>query len=191
MNWNAHSNLDGAHAFLSPSKYHWIRYDEEKLRSTYANYLATLRGTELHKFAADAIRMRRRQIRNNDTVNMYINDAIGYRLSPETPLFYSDNCFGTSDTIGFNEKQRLLRIHDLKTGVIPAHMEQLEVYAALFLLEYGARLNIARPQDIDMELRIYQNGDKVVENPDPVAIEEIMDTIVESDKIIDEMQQEE
>lgn len=71
--------------------------------------------------------------RLNKTLNAYVNDAIGYKMIPEQILFYSDNCFGTADAIVF--RNGLLRIHDLKTGVIPAHMEQLEVYAALFCLE--------------------------------------------------------
>lgn len=30
----------------------------------------------------------------------------------------------------------MLRIHDLKTGISPVHMDQLLIYAALFCLEY-------------------------------------------------------
>lgn len=64
-------------------------------------------------------------------MNMYVNDAISFRMVPEQILFYSENCFGTADTIVF--RNGTLRIHDLKTGVVPAHMEQLEIYAALFV----------------------------------------------------------
>ena len=75
--------------------------------------------------------------------------SIGFKLTPEQVLYYSSNCFGTADAISFKDK--FLRIHDLKTGVIPAHVEQLEIYAALFCLEYKVK-----PQDIGMELRLYQ-----------------------------------
>lgn len=185
MNWNTHLDLDGQHAFLSPSKYYWINYDTEKLRLSYEKHLATLRGTELHAYAEQAIRLKRRQPRNSDTVNMYINDAIGYGMRPEQPLVYSGNCFGTADAIAYNEKQKMLRIHDLKTGELPAHMQQLKIYAALFFLEYGGRLGI-EPGTVNTELRIYQSGEVLVENPDPAELERIMDTIIDADEIIQE-----
>ena len=31
MIFNNHSNLEGQHAFLGASKYHWINYDETKV----------------------------------------------------------------------------------------------------------------------------------------------------------------
>lgn len=189
MNWNTHSDLDGQHAFLSPSKYHWINYDQEKLRLAYEKHLATLRGTELHAYAEQAIRLKRRQPRNSDTVNMYINDAIGYGMQPEQPLVYSGNCFGTADAIAYNEKQKTLRIHDLKTGEIPAHMQQLKIYAALFFLEYGSQIQ-AGPEEVSVELRIYQSGEVLVENPDAMEIIRIMDTIVDSDEVIVEARRE-
>ena len=86
-------------------------------------------------------------------------------------LFYSENCFGTTDAIVF--RNRMLRIHDLKTGVIPAHMEQLEIYAALFCLEYKIK-----PADIDIELRIYQSNQILYENPTAEIIVPIMDKII-------------
>ena len=90
---------------------------------------------------------------------MYVNDAIGFKLRPEQILYYSPNCFGTADAIDL--RGDLLRIHDLKTGKVPAHIEQLMIYAALFCLEYGIK-----PSDIDTELRIYQGDDILVENYD-------------------------
>ena len=44
-----HSHRD--HAFLSPSKYHWIRYDKEKLVKAFYNYMAVEKGTKLHEIA--------------------------------------------------------------------------------------------------------------------------------------------
>ena len=109
-----------------------------------------------------------------------MNDAIGFRMVPEQILYYSDNCFGTADAIIF--KNNFLRIHDLKTGIIPAHMEQLRIYAALFCLEYKVK-----PGEIDMELRIYQNDEIIVDIPTAEDIAPIMDRIVVSDKIITKM----
>ena len=34
VNFNNHYNLEGQHAFLSASNYHWINYDEEKIEKT-------------------------------------------------------------------------------------------------------------------------------------------------------------
>lgn len=182
MRFNDHYNLEGQHAFLGASKYHWINYDEEKISTAYKNFLATQRGTELHAFAAECIRLGQKLKGTSNTLSMYVNDAVGYGMTPEVVLYYSENCFGTADAINFNEKKSFLRIHDLKTGVIPAHMEQLEIYAALFCLEYNVK-----PSDIGMELRLYQNDDILVHNPEPNEIEKIMNTIVIFDKKIDKI----
>lgn len=184
MIFNKHSNLEGCHAFLGASKYHWINYDETKLAESYTRALAAQRGTELHAFAAQCIKLKQKLPRSNKTLNMYVNDAIGYRMTPEQVLYYSPNCFGTADAISFNNK--LLRIHDFKSGVVPAHMEQLMVYASLFCLEYGVR-----PGEIDFELRIYQSDDIFVANPTVEEVAPIMDKIVTFDKIIDEIRREE
>lgn len=133
MNFNRHFELEGLHAFLGPSKYHWLNYSEEKMADSYLNFLAAQRGTELHAFAAQCIRLGQKLPKSQKTLNMYVNDAIGFRMTPEQPLFYSENCFGTADAISF--RKDILRIHDYKSGAIPAHIEQLEIYAALFCLE--------------------------------------------------------
>ena len=184
MKFNNHKNLEGCHAFLGASKYHWINYNPDKVAASYRSYLATLKGTELHEFAAKCIQLGQKLPKSKKTLNMYVNDAIGYRMTPEQVLYYSDNCFGTADSISF--KDNLLRIHDLKTGVTPAHMEQLEIYAALFCLEYKIK-----PADIDIELRIYQSDDILVFNPTVEDIVPIMDKIITSDKIISKIKTEE
>ena len=184
MNFNKHSNLEGQHAFLGASKYHWIYYSEEKVAESYSKFLATLKGTELHDFAAQCIRLRQKLPKSPKTLNMYVNDAIGFKMTPEQPLYYSDNCFGTADTICFRDN--LLRIHDFKSGVIKAHMEQLRIYAALFCLEYKIK-----PGNIDMELRIYQSNDIAIENPTAEIIVPIMDKIITFDKIINRKRAEE
>ena len=141
------------------------------------NFLAVERGTRLHAFAAEAIRLGQKLPKSSKTLNMYVNDAIGFKMVPEQILYYSDNCFGTADTIAY--RNRLLRIHDLKTGEVPAHMEQLMVYAALFCLEYKVD-----PSNIEMELRIYQSDDILIHNTTFEEIQPIMDKIIEFDKII-------
>lgn len=146
--------------------------------------LAKQRGTELHEFAAQCIKLRQKLPKSNKTLNMYVNDAIGYRMYPEQVLYYSDNCFGTADSIVF--KDGLLRIHDLKTGVTPAHMEQLFIYDALFCLEYRIK-----PGEIQIENRIYQSDDILVANPTIEDIAPIIDRIITSDKIIEKIKQQE
>ena len=180
MNFKKHSSLEGKHAFLGASKYHWINYDNDKLIESYSKFQATLNGTILHDFACQCITLGQKLPKSQKTLNMYVNDAIGFKMKPEQVLYYSDNCFGTADAIVF--RNNLLRIHDLKTGVTRAHMEQLEIYAALFCLEYNKK-----PSDIDMELRIYQNNEIIVHNPTVEDILPIMDKIITFDKLIDRM----
>lgn len=184
MIFQKHSNLEGQHAFLGASKYHWINYDEAKVAESYANYLAKEKGTKLHDFAAQCISLGQKLPRSQKTLNMYVNDAIGFKMRPEQILYYSDNCFGTADAICF--RHNMLRIHDLKTGVIPAHMEQLLIYAALFCLEYRMK-----PSQIDMELRIYQSDDIMIHNPCADEIEPIMNKIIAFDKVISRIKSEE
>lgn len=184
MNFNKHSNLLGQHAFLGASKYGWINYDSDHLKMAWRNSMATKRGTELHDLAAKCIRLNQRLPRSDKTLNMYVNDAIGYKMTPEQPLFYSENCFGTCDAISF--RKNFLRIHDLKTGVTPAHMEQLLIYASLFCLEYGMK-----PSNIETELRIYQSDEIIGYIPEPEEIVHIMDKIVYFDNLIKELKAEE
>lgn len=178
MIFNNHSGLTGQHAFLGPSKYHWINYDLEKLDVVYRNARMAARGVELHAFAHHAIRLRIRLPETGQSLNAYVNDAIGFRMASEQILYYTENCFGTADTIAFSSD--LLRIHDLKTGVITGSMHQLEIYAALFCLEYGIR-----PGEIGMELRIYQNDEVLYHVPDVDVIAHIMSTIITFDRRID------
>ena len=184
MNFINHSNLEGQHAFLGASKYHWINYDEAKVAEVYSTFRAKEKGTMLDEFAAQCIRLGQKLPRSQKTLNMYVNDAIGYRMTPEVLLYYSDFCFGTADAISF--RNNLLRIHDYKSGVIPAHIEQLMIYAALFCLEYRVK-----PASIDMELRIYQSDDILIHTPSPEEIEAICNKIITFDKIITKIKNEE
>lgn len=182
MQWNDHSRLVGQHAFLGASKYHWLNYDTQRLVDTFMSCQAKEKGTRLHAFAAECINLKQKLPKSKKTLNAYVNDAIGFRMDPEQVLFYSENCFGTADAIAFNDKDNFLRIHDLKTGAVPAHMEQLFIYDALFCLEYRVH-----PQDIQIENRIYQNDDVFTVNPTEAEIKPIMDKIIEFDKIITEL----
>ena len=183
MIFNTHSQLVGRHALLSASKYAWTNYDDEKLERVFLASLAAQRGTELHAFAHNAIRLGIRLPDTPKTLNLYVNDAIGYRMSTEQILYYSDNCFGTADTIAF--RRGTLRISDLKTGVTHTSERQLEVYSALFCLEYRMK-----PFEIEIELRIYQNDEVQVFDVDPDLITHIMDKIIMFDRRIESLRME-
>ena len=184
MNFEKHSNVEGLHAFLGASTFHWINYDEDKLEERFRNHLATLKGTELHDVASHLIKLGIKLPENEKTLNRFVNDAIGFKMSSEQVLYYSMNCFGTADAISFRNGE--LRIHDLKTGKVPAHMEQLLVYAALFCLEYKYK-----PSEITIELRIYQNDDILICNPTAEDVVPIMDKIITFDKLINKIKREE
>lgn len=184
MIFRDHHNLDGLHAFMGASKYHWVNYDDEKMIQSYHNMTAAQRGTELHDFAARCIKLKQRLPKSKKTLNAYVNDAIGFRMVPEQILYYSENCFGTADAISFKDNK--LRIHDLKTGTGPVSKLQLEIYAALFCLEYAYK-----PGLIEMELRIYQNDEVLIHSPEADEILPIMDKIVHFDQLINKCKQEE
>lgn len=186
MEFNKHSELEGKHAYLSASKPYWLRDEPEQLIARVEKSNAAALGTRLHAFACEAIKLRQKMEANGKTVNRYVNDCIGFRMTPEQPLMYSYYAFGTPDALSFRKEAdgtRVLRIFDLKTGTGPVKFEQLLVYAAYFNLEYGGKLKF-KPMDIAYELRIYQNDDFEVYIPEPEEIVYCMSRIIESDKII-------
>lgn len=182
MLWNSHLLLKDQHAFLGASKYHWVNYDDEKLDTTYLNWQAAQKGTEIHDLASKLITLGIKLPRSNKTLNLYVNDAIGFKMKPEQTLFYSINCFGTADAICFRDN--FLRIHDLKTGKSPVSMKQLEIYTALFCLEYHID-----PNTIDIELRLYHLDDIIVYTPHIEDIRYIMDKIIIFDKRLENLKQ--
>lgn len=120
---------------------------------------------------------------------MYINQCLQYKMHSEVVLFYSPNAFGTVDAIAY--RHRRLRISDLKTGVTRASEHQLEVYAALFCLEYKVDPFSMR----DIELRIYQDAQVKLWSVSnglvtPAFIKGIMDKIVFFDAIINDLRKE-
>lgn len=187
MRFNNHYNLEGLHAPFSASQSSWLRYDDEKAVETYINRKAAETGTKLHKWAKDTIDLRIKQPRSNKTLYAYVNDAIGFKMSTEVVLFYTERFFGTADAISY--RNGVLRIHDLKTGKvgkIETHLEQLEIYAALFCLEYKVK-----PGDIEFELRVYKNDEVVIHKPTAEDILPIMDKIVHLNKILEQIDYEE
>ena len=181
MFFNKHTNLEGLHAPFGASKSSWLRYSDDKIVEVYNNLQAAEMGTRLHEWAKQTIDLGIKQSRSKKTIYSYVNDAIGFNMSTEVVLFYSENFFGTADAISF--RNNFLRIHDLKTGRRPVHMEQLEIYAALFCLEYKVK-----PGDIRMELRIYQNDEILVHEPTAEDILPIMDKIVHVNKMLEKIE---
>ena len=184
MQFNIHSHLWNKHAFLSASKYHWVNYSPEQLIKRYEAVAAAAKGTEIHAHAAWLIENRHKMANHKKALNMFVNDAIGFRMSPELVLYYSDNCFGTADALSYTEVpdgKDILRIHDLKTGTTPVKMTQLEVYAAMFCLEYGKI-----PSELEIYCAIYQGNAVIPHIPDPQVIVDIMVTIVDHDKTLNE-----
>ena len=206
MLWNDHSRdiKKGDHAFLGASKHSWLNYDEEQLEIAWKRQYATLKGTVLHELASSLIDNKIKLLRKDthlvllyllengvprsvidlDAIMMnlipYVEDGIGYRMRTEQVLYYSDNCFGTTDAIIFDEKKSLLRIHDYKSGVTPVQITQLIIYDALFCLEYDVK-----PGEIEHDLRIYQDGEIIGDQPTAPVILETMDKIVRFDRMID------
>lgn len=181
MIFNKHTNLEGLHAPFGASKSSWLRYDDNKAIEYLQNIRAAELGTRLHAWAAETIKLGLKQPKSKKTIYAYVNDAIGFKMDTEVVLFYSPNFFGTADAISF--RNGVLRIHDLKTGSTPVKMEQLEIYAALFCLEYKIK-----PGEIQMELRIYQKDEILVHNPTAEDILPIMDKIIHLNKIIENIE---
>lgn len=187
MKFYDHKNLAGCHAPFTASQSSWLRYDDDKVIEVYNNKKSAAMGTRLHAWAAETIALGLKQPKSKKTICAYVNDAIGFKMDTEVVLFYSERFFGTADAICF--RNGMLRIHDLKTGKIGKiedHMEQLEVYTALFCLEYKVR-----PGDINIELRVYKNDEVIAWNPTAEDIVPIMDKIVHLDKLLQKIDREE
>ena len=193
MKFYNHHNLAGLHAPFPASQSAWIRYDDEKAKEVYSRQKAAERGSRLHAWAKETIDLGIKQPRSNKTLYAYVNDAIGFKMSTEVVLFYSDRFFGTADAISFRKNREtgnnILRIHDLKTGVVGdpnKHFEQLKVYAALFCLEYKFK-----PHEIDISLGVYKKDEVAFCEPDPEEIVSIMNKIIHFDKLLAKMDDEE
>ena len=193
MDFYKHYNLEGLHAPFAASQSAWIRYDDEKAREVYERKKSAELGTRLHAWAKDTIDLGIKQPKSNKTLYAYVNDAIGFKMTTEVVLFYSDRFFGTADAISFRKNPKtgrsILRIHDLKTGVVgeaEKHFEQLKVYAALFCLEYKIK-----PAEIDISLGVYKKDEVAFCEPDPEEIIFIMNRIIHLDKLLVKIDNEE
>lgn len=219
MNFEKHSNLEGYHATFSPSNCRtWIGKEDEAVLDMHVRSYAQQLGTAFHDIARKHIKRRTKVTKSNrneivlsliedygipyyviemnpnfdnmyNTFMLYTNDCIGFRMVPEQILYHSNLCFGTTDAINSLDqilKTKVLRIHDLKTGVMPAHMEQLYVYAALFCLEYKMK-----PEDLQIELRLYQNGEMLNYIPEAEEIVEVMEQIKRVDSEVQKLIMEE
>ena len=204
MKWNDHLKLKNTHALFSPSTGGWEKYDADRLQERYYTSFAADIGTAIHEEAMWHISKRvpvkaaakgelklelyKRPNIPDDVIDVldfdpifknymsYVNDAIGFRMDPEVILYSSDLCYGTADAISFRDN--FLRIHDLKTGTTPAHIEQLFKYAAVFCFEYKVD-----PRKIQTELRIYQLNDILVANPTTDEIMPYIDQITRINKL--------
>lgn len=115
-----------------------------------------------------------------ETIMLFVNDAIGFRMDSEVILVYDENyAFGTADAFTCDERTKTIRVGDLKTGSHPVKMTQLLLYAAYFCLEY--RKN---PKEYKFELRVYQNGEITEYFPMSEEIEEHMKKIVYATDIL-------
>lgn len=185
MRFKRHSALAEMHAQLSPSSYHWLRYDDDKFDAWYIAKLQAQRGVEQHEYAQRAIQLGILQKESPAALNRYINDSIRWKLKPEQILFYSVHCFGTADACGFDEVKRIWRVSDYKSGKSRASMDQLKSYTGLFCLEYDYD-----PFSISMEMRIYQGKTPREELADPHEIMVVMDRIKTRSARIDELREE-
>jgi len=202
------------HALFSPSQPAWLNYDDDDLINAYCNSHRAALGTEIHEWSSAQIKLSNKVsnikeiekgvkthifekytgtgadygkmlLENMDylpheiypTVKLFVNDSIGYRMSSEQKIEYSDLCWGTSDAITCVDNK--LFIFDLKTGSRPAKETQLLVYAALFCLQEHTK-----PNELEIETRIYQNGDALITNPPSDVIYDIMSKIVHLDSVI-------
>lgn len=212
MTFTKHSDKVGKHAMLSPSSWRWVRDTPDELIKRLASQYMPVIGTNLHEIACKhikyCIKMNKYDRKNVllellakgvpsiildaldfdlifENLMLYVNDCIGFKMTPEVVLMYSDNMWGSTDAICFDERAHMLRIHDYKSGFGQVYMEQVMIYEALFCLEYQVR-----PEDIENELRIYQANSILYHNPTPDEINEIMDQIVMGDRILQQLKQE-
>lgn len=181
MEYVDHSELIGKHAaVLSASQNSWLNYTPEKLKNVFLNKKRSEEGTRLHALASELVQLRIKVAPLKKAFNLFVNDAIGFKMDSEIVLAYSYNCFGTTDAISFKKKH--LQIHDLKTGIHKASFTQLNVYVALFCLEYNQD-----PFKISIEERIYQGSGYEINIPEPEMIRAVMDKIVEFDKVLEQV----
>ena len=203
MIWHDYSKLKGTHAFCSASNFSWRNYDLAKLEQVKINSYAAPIGTALHEYAANNITRRFKMTKADKhsvlrylvvdkkfpakavdidyifpNLMAYVNDGIGYGMSPEVILYYSPHFFGTADCISFEND--VLQISDLKTGKSEPSFKQLENYAALFCLDYKVK-----PRDIKQIIfRLYHGEELMIAEPPSDILKPIIDQITEFNKFL-------
>lgn len=208
MIFKDYSDYEGKHALLGASKHSWLNYDDGQIARSYIMSFSQQIGTLVHEYAKDKIIYRQPMEDNRSERNAlllhllkngipcfvipidnlfynlmpYVNDAIGFKMTPEKVLYYSDYSFGTADAISYG--RNVLRIHDLKTGSTPASMDQLMIYAAWFFLNYKKEVNFQKSRT---ELRIYQNQEVIVHTPSNQEISAVMDKVIHGVMVIEKM----
>lgn len=183
MEWNDHWRLEGRHATLSPSGYHWLNYDADKMRRVTWNNYSKEDGTKMHELASNMILYNIMPEDNENALNQFVIDALTMfkePMSSEILLYYSDECFGTADAIYYDKEKKHLQVHDLKTGVSKPSFKQLWIYCALFCLEYDKK-----PEKMTFECRLYQLGAMDIDAPGPKDIRNIMNQIVSMSNVIE------
>lgn len=110
---------------------------------------------------------------------MFVNDAIGFDMTPEVLLYYSPFCYGTTDAIGYDTETSTLHVFDLKTGDSAGNIIQLRIYAALACLEYKMD-----PYKTRFDLRLYHNDMITKDIPSSDEINKIMLRIAEQSFIL-------
>ena len=206
MIFNRHLELEGRYALMSPSKPFWIGESDDaflkRLVSGYASQIGNILHEEARKYITHRFKARKSDKQNlimalleggipravintldmdRQTANFmnYVNDSVSFMMEPEVTLKYSDYCFGHTDAIFYSDTDRVLRINDMKTGTSPVHMEQLLGYAGQFCLEYAVN-----PKSLKLcELRIYQNGDIIFDNPTSDMLMTLINEIRHKDEL--------
>jgi len=172
------------HAFLSPSKVHWINYDLDKLKRVYEGYKRTIEGTRIHEFAEHCINLGVYLQSDGQALSSFVNDALDLNMDSEVHLYYSQFVFGKVDAMAY--KNKTLYIFDLKTGRGKPKYSQLDIYAALFCLS-----SKKHPEEITIICRVYQGDDVVEWSPEPGEIIRIMNVIIEASEFLEFLEAEE
>ena len=213
MNSQAFLTLQMEHAPFSPSQPVWLNYSDDDLIESFKNKHRAELGTEIHEWVSIQIqlgqtvsspRAAEKGVRTHiftkyqsapdyrdvlifsldflpaavfGTVKSFVNDAVGFRMNSEEKIEYSSLFWGTSDAVKFSNNELL--VFDLKTGAKPAKTDQLLVYAGLYCLQHNHK-----PSKLKTELRIYQNNEILVNEPEPEVIQDVMDRIVHKNKVL-------
>ena len=181
MIWNNHKELEGKHAFMGASNYHWTNYDDITFEARYYNQFSQVIGTAIHELAHDCI-VSRTKLNKHDIhlIELKLYKAFVPKDAYDANLILENLIPFVNDAIGYYERDKILRIHDYKNGVTQADIRQLYIYAALFCLEYHVN-----PLTLNkIECRIYQNLEVLIDNPTGEVIQFYMDKIQNRTELI-------